>query len=175
MEALRERLPYEIAARDFRAVADRASLESEIVREESTLRLKSHRVQLGGSDGALGARIEQALREAGFQPPDVKQLAEALKLAPSDTARAQDPARDAGTAGTAGKVASDLYFDCGALESARARLIEHLRTNPEITAARYRDLLGASRRFAIALLDYFDHAGVTTRVGDTRRLRAKAV
>jgi hypothetical protein len=34
-------------------------------------------------------------------------------------------------------------------------------------------MLGASRKFAIALLDYFDHAGVTTRVGDVRRLRAK--
>ncbi len=46
--------------------------------------------------------------------------------------------------------------------------------SPEITAATYRDLLGASRKFAIALLDYFDHAGVTTRVGDARRLHAKA-
>ncbi|MFI5351871.1 MAG: selenocysteine-specific translation elongation factor [Candidatus Binatales bacterium] len=175
MEAMRERLPYEIAARDFRAVVDRVSLESEIVREESTLRLKSHRVQLGGSEGALGARIEQVLREAGFQPPDVKQLGEALKLAPSDTARLKTLLATLERQGRLVKVASDLYFDCGALESARARLIEHLHANPEITAARYRDLLGASRRFAIALLDYFDHAGVTTRVGDARRLRTKAV
>jgi len=43
---------------------------------------------------------------------------------------------------------------------------------PQITAATFRDLLGASRKFAIALLDHFDHTGVTTRVGDTRRLRS---
>jgi len=36
-----------------------------------------------------------------------------------------------------------------------------------------RDLLGASRKFAIALLDYFDHTGFTTRVGDLRRLRGR--
>ena len=30
----------------------------------------------------------------------------------------------------------------------------------------YRDVLNASRKFAIALLDYFDHIGLTTRVGD---------
>jgi hypothetical protein len=29
----------------------------------------------------------------------------------------------------------------------------------------------ASRKFAIALLDYFDHIGLTTRAGDTRKLR----
>ncbi len=173
MEAMRERLPYDVAARDFRAVIDRMS--PEIEREESTLRLKSHRVQLGGSDGALGARIEQVLKEAGFQPPDVKQLGEALKLAPSETARLKALLATLERQGRLAKVATDLYFDCTALESARARLIEHLRANPEITAAKYRDLLGASRRFAIALLDYFDHAGVTTRVGDARRLRTKAI
>ena len=51
------------------------------------------------------------------------------------------------------------------------RLVEYLKTHPDITAAIFRDKLGASRKFAIALLDYFDHAGVTTRVGDNRRLR----
>jgi len=173
MEAMRERLPYEIAARDFRAVVDRVGLEIE--RAESTLRLSRHRVQLGGADGALGGRIEQVIKGAGFQPPDVKQLGEALKLAPSDTARLKALLAALERDGRLVKVASDLYFDCGVLESARARLIEHLRTNPEITAARYRDLLGASRRFAIALLDYFDHGGVTTRVGDARRLRTKVV
>ena len=60
----------------------------------------------------------------------------------------------------------------GAADTAKDRLIEHLATHPEITAATFRDLLGASRKFAIALLDHFDHTGVTTRVGDTRRLRS---
>ena len=50
----------------------------------------------------------------------------------------------------------------------------YLQKHPEITAAAYRDLLGASRKFAIALLDYFDHSGVTMRVGDARKLRAEA-
>src|SRR5271154_6082051 len=56
MEALRTRLPYEIGARAFRPIVDRISHESEIVREESTLRLKSHRVQLGGAAETLGRR-----------------------------------------------------------------------------------------------------------------------
>jgi selenocysteine-specific elongation factor len=71
------------------------------------------------------------------------------------------------------KIATDLYFSREAMEAARQRLLDHLKTAPEITAAAFRDLLGASRKFAIALLDYFDHAGVTTRVGDARRLRVR--
>ena len=51
--------------------------------------------------------------------------------------------------------------------------MERLESGGEITAATYRDALKASRKFAIALLDYFDHSGVTTRVGDARKLRAR--
>ncbi|HYK63534.1 MAG TPA: selenocysteine-specific translation elongation factor, partial [Patescibacteria group bacterium] len=71
MEALRTRLPFEIGARAFRPIVDRLSGESEIVREESALRLRSHRVQLGGDAGTLGGQIEDALRRAEFQPPDL--------------------------------------------------------------------------------------------------------
>jgi len=69
------------------------------------------------------------------------------------------------------KVATDLYFARAAFDAAQAKLIERLKADGEVTAASYRDSLKASRKFAIALLDYFDHTGVTTRVGDLRKLR----
>jgi selenocysteine-specific elongation factor len=174
MEALRTRLPYEVGARAFRALVDRLARDSAIVREDSVLRLKDHRVQLGGDAGRLGARIEELLARAEFQPPDLKQLADALKLPAAEMARLRTVLGAMEHEGRVVKIATDLYFDRAAFELARTRLLEHLGRNPEITAAAYRDLLGASRKFAIALLDHFDHAGVTTRVGDERRLRARA-
>ncbi len=173
MEALRERLPYEVSARAFRALIDRLARESDLVREESLLRLKSHRVRLGGDEGRLGERLAEALAHAGYQPPELKQLAEELKLPASQLARMRTLMGALEREGRVVKIATDLYFSRPALEAARARLLEHLRGAPEITAATYRDLLGASRKFAIALLDYFDHAGVTVRVGDARRLRTR--
>jgi selenocysteine-specific elongation factor len=173
MEALRERLPYEVSARAFRALVDRLGRESDLVREESVLRLKSHRVRLGGDEGRMGERLAAALAEAGFHPPDLKQLAEELKLPPSELARMRTLLGALEREGRVVKIATDLYFSRAAMEAARQRLLDHLKTAPEITAATFRDLLGASRKFAIALLDYFDHSGVTTRVGDARRLRAR--
>src|ERR1700682_165236 len=87
MEAMRTRMPYQIGARAFRPIIDRISREAEIVREEGTLRLKSHRVQLGGDAGILGASIEAALTSAQFQPPELKQLADALKIPAHDLQR----------------------------------------------------------------------------------------
>lgn len=171
MEVLRARLPYDVAPRAFRALLDRICRETGIVREESALHLADHRVRLGGDDGKIGARVEAMLKEAGFQPPDLKQLIEALKLPGTELARLRTLLTAMEREGRVVKVATDLYFDGGALEAAKTRLTERLKADGEITAAVYRDMLNASRKFAIALLDYFDHAGLTTRVGDLRKLR----
>ncbi|MGH7924950.1 MAG: selenocysteine-specific translation elongation factor [Candidatus Binatus sp.] len=171
MEALRTRLPYEIGARAFRPIVDRMSRESEIVREESVLRLKSHRVQLGGDTETLGAGIETALTKAQFQPPDFKQLAESLKIPANQFQHLRTVLLAMERQGRVVKIATDLYFSRAAADAAKNRLVKFLETHDEITAAAFRDLLGASRKFAIVLLDHFDHSGVTTRVGDIRRLR----
>ncbi|HVA79366.1 MAG TPA: SelB C-terminal domain-containing protein, partial [Candidatus Binataceae bacterium] len=174
MEALRSRLPWQVSARSFRSIIDRLARETGIVRDDSIVRLASHQVHLGGDAGRLGALIETALGRAGFQPPDLSQLTAELKLAPSALGQMRTIAAAIEREGRLVKIATDLYFARGALDRARAILLEHLAKNPEITAAIYRDLLGASRKFAIAILDYFDHSGVTTRVGDARRIRARA-
>jgi selenocysteine-specific elongation factor len=173
MESLRVRLPYEVEPRAFRNVLDRLARETELAREESLVRLKSHRVQLGGETGELGNRIERLLNDAGFQPPDLKQLAESLKLSSAELPRLRSVLGAIERQGRVVKIAADFYFARTPLEAARAKLIERLQRDGEISAATYRDSLNASRKFAIALLDYFDHSGVTIRVGDIRRLRTR--
>ncbi|MGH8012743.1 MAG: selenocysteine-specific translation elongation factor [Candidatus Binataceae bacterium] len=173
MEALRVQLPYVVGARAFRALLDRLGREAGIVREESVVRLESHQVKLGGVDGKLSARIAQTLKEARFQPPDLKQMADALKITSAEFAHLRGVISAMEREGRVVKVATDLYFERDALDAAREALMQRLTADGEITAAVYRDLLGASRKFAIALLDYFDHSGVTVRVGDTRKPRSR--
>jgi len=71
------------------------------------------------------------------------------------------------------KVAADLAFAYEVVEGVERRMRAHLEQAGEITAAELRDLIGASRKYSIPLLDYFDHTGVTVRSGDLRRLREK--
>ncbi|HTR60070.1 MAG TPA: SelB C-terminal domain-containing protein, partial [Candidatus Binataceae bacterium] len=98
---------------------------------------------------------------------------EELKLAPAASSQLRTVLAAMEREGRVVKIATDLYFGKAAFDAARERLVGYLGKHPDITAAIYRDLLGASRKFAIALLDYFDHSGVTTRVGDLRRLRPR--
>jgi selenocysteine-specific elongation factor len=173
MESLRMRLPYEVSARAFRALVGRLVSETDIVREESTLRLNRHKVELGGGVGRFAERLDQILGEAGYHPPDLKQLLETLNLPISDLPHLRTVLGAMEREGRVVKIATDLYFARTPFESARDRLMKRLAADGEITAATYRDALNASRKYAIALLDYFDHSGVTTRVGDIRRLRSR--
>jgi selenocysteine-specific elongation factor len=174
MEALRSDLPHSISPRDFRLILERMGDEAALVREDSHLRLASHRVQLTAAQDDLRGRIERILDEAGFQPPELKQLAERLQLPPPELPRLRTLLTAMERENRVVRVASELYFSPAALEVAKASLIERLQIDGKITAAVYRDVLRASRKFAIALLDYFDHAGVTLRSGDDRKLRTPA-
>ena len=73
--------------------------------------------------------------------------------------------------GKVARIAPDLYYARGAADEAKSLIEAHCRHHGEITAATLRDLLGASRKFAIAFLDWCDRTGVTLRVGDLRKLR----
>jgi selenocysteine-specific elongation factor len=172
MEALRMRSPYQAAPRLFRTLIDRLAAESELERDESILRLRSHRVELAGEDRKLAAAIEAALEAAGFQPPDVRQLISTLKFAGVSDARFLQLLEVLERERRIVRIAKDLYFSSSAVKAAQMLLLGYFKTHNEISAAVFRDLLQASRKFAIALLDYFDHSGFTLRVGDMRRLRA---
>jgi selenocysteine-specific elongation factor len=65
-----------------------------------------------------------------------------------------------------GSVISQAEYD-----EAKALLVAECEREGTITLARFRDLLGASRRVAQLLLERFDADRVTLRVGDERRLR----
>jgi selenocysteine-specific elongation factor len=53
----------------------------------------------------------------------------------------------------------------------KAKLVDYLRQNNEISVPQFKDLTQTSRKFAIPLMEYFDASRVTVRVGENRRLR----
>ncbi len=68
------------------------------------------------------------------------------------------------------KVGTDVYRG-EQIAAIRVRLEERLRRDGPLAPAEFRDLIGASRKYAVPLLEWFDAAGVTLRSGDARVLR----
>ena len=168
MESLRTQLSFEVPPRAFRWCVDRLVAAGRLVREESLVRAPEHRVALGAGGRALGGRLEQLLCEARFTPPDLRQLEETLGVARKDILEVLAVLE---SEGKVVRVMPDLYYTRAAADESVALVRTHCRAHGEITAATFRDLIGASRKFAIAFLDWCDRTGVTVRVGDLRKLR----
>jgi selenocysteine-specific elongation factor len=69
------------------------------------------------------------------------------------------------------KVADDIAFTREAYDSAVELVRAIIGESGSVTVASLRDRMGASRRPALALLEYLDAQHVTRRVGDARVLR----
>jgi selenocysteine-specific elongation factor len=72
------------------------------------------------------------------------------------------------------QVSGEVVFRSAEMESMQAFLRDYLSKNTAITAAEFRDHFQTSRKYALAVLEYFDAAGFTVRDGDNRRLKKPA-
>jgi selenocysteine-specific elongation factor len=172
MESLRTQIAPDLSPKLYRTLLDALIAEGVIARgNSSTVRLPSHEVILKRDEEELGTRAEALITAGGVTPPDLKQIETSLRVARQ---RLQPILQQLERQGKVVKITADLYFGREHVERARTLLRQYAEAHGEINAATFRDLLGASRKFSIALLDYFDRTGFTLRVGDVRKLRAPA-
>ena len=90
-------------------------------------------------------------------------------LTPGDEAAAAYLARE----GRIVRAARDLAFTSEGFAQAQAAVVELAAAGGAVTIASLRDRLGISRRYAQAILEALDAAGITRRIGDERVLRRR--
>ncbi|HVL35299.1 MAG TPA: SelB C-terminal domain-containing protein, partial [Burkholderiales bacterium] len=141
--------------------------EAALVREGPHVRLASHRAELNPADAALWHKVRAALEAAALRPPTLAELAAALALEPRKLEAALSRAA---RQGLVVRVSKNRFF----LPAALARLQDIARAEARaagtLTAATFRDRSGIGRNLAIEVLEYFDRAKFTRRVGDARVL-----
>jgi selenocysteine-specific elongation factor len=109
--------------------------------------------------------IEAAFASAGLKAPTLKDVLAGLKI---DTPRAQKIVTLLLREKVLIKISEDLVFHRDALGELRKRMLSEKEKSPKINVARFKDLAGVSRKYAIPLLEYLDREHVTHRVGDER-------
>jgi selenocysteine-specific elongation factor len=109
--------------------------------------------------------IEQAFASAGLKVPSLKEVLAGLKV---DKLRAQKIVTLLLRDKVLIKISEELVFHQSALADLRQRVTALKSTTPRIDVARFKDMTGVSRKYAIPLLEYLDRERVTRRVGDER-------
>jgi selenocysteine-specific elongation factor len=109
--------------------------------------------------------IEQAFASAGLKVPSLKEVLAGLKV---DKIRAQKIVTLLLREKVLIKISEELVFHQSALIDLRHKIAALKTTAPKIDVARFKDMTGVSRKYAIPLLEYLDRERVTRRVGDER-------
>ena len=169
MEELRDKLPWRIPARLFRAFTDRLEGENVIAREGSLLRLPGHKITLSDPEQQSMERITSLLAATPLSPPTLPQVENETGIS---RAKLIGFMRLLERSGAVARVSDDLYFLRDSIEGVTRALRAELSEGDEITPAMFRDRFNTTRKYAIPLLEYLDREGVTVRTGDVRRLKA---
>jgi selenocysteine-specific elongation factor len=136
----------------------------DVVAEGPGLRLPDHRVQLDPAHTTARQELLATLERDPFAPPRLTEAAEAAGATPALV-------RELEAAGEIVRLSADLALTADALDEAVSRLRDAYASEGPLTAARAKEVLGTTRKYALPLLEELDRRGVTRRLGDVRELR----
>ncbi len=107
----------------------------------------------------------RAIREGGFSPPLSRRWPRRSGL---DKNVLRDLLGILLEEGDIEQVNPDYFLASGRLAEAEERIRAHLDAHGRLGVAEVREMLGASRKYAIPLLEHLDRKRVTRRDGDFR-------
>ena len=141
--------------------------DGRLVREGRYLRVPEHEPRLSPRDAALWSKVSIHLGEDAVKPPVLAELAGTLGV--DRSLLALFLGRSTGR-GLLVKVAPNRFFHPGAVRRL-AEVAEGLAAAADdgrFDAKTFRDTSGIGRNLTIQVLEYFDGAGLTRRIGDAR-------
>jgi selenocysteine-specific elongation factor len=162
-EELREQV--KASSEVFAAILEMLAREKKLSMTGELVHLPGRGVALKDEEAESKQTIEKAFSSAGLQVPALKDVLAGLKV---DKARAQKIVTLLLRDKTLVKVSDDLVFHREALGNLRKRIAAEKGKSAKMDVARFKELTGVSRKYAIPLLEYLDRERVTQRVGNER-------
>ncbi len=148
-----------MGAREFAAILAALVQSGAVVDRHPLLAAPGFEPAPGEQDGRAAQHFVASLEAAGAMPP-TDALPDAEMLAYLEHT------------GRVVRVAEGVVFGARAYDAIEAQVVGALKEAGTITLAEVRDLLGTSRKYAQALLEYLDEKRITARRGDVRVLRS---
>jgi selenocysteine-specific elongation factor len=164
-EALREQV--KASSEVFTAALDLLSREKRIESVGDLVRLPGHGVIMKDEEAESKQKIEEAFAAAGLKVPALHEVIAGLKV---DKVRAQKIVTLLLRDKLLVKISDELVFHRSALEELRRLIAAQKAKSPKMDVAKFKELTGVSRKYAIPLLEYLDRERVTKRVGDVREI-----
>jgi len=149
----------------FLALLEKLTKDKKLEIAGESVRLPGQGVVMKDEEAESKKTIEAAFSSAGLKVPALNAVLADLKI---DKVRAQKIVTLLLRDKVLVKLSDELVFHRKALEGLRQQLAVEKTKSPKMDVARFKDLTGVTRKYAIPLLEYLDRERVTKRVGDAR-------
>lgn len=123
--------------------------------------------KLSSAEEKAYANLIRAIREGGFQPPTLEELAGS---AAGELKRLERLATLAVASGEMVRIVGTIYLHRESERRLRETVARLISTAGDVAVSQVRSELNSSRKFVVPFLEYLDRIGYTERVGDQRRL-----
>jgi selenocysteine-specific elongation factor len=144
----------------------------ELMIAEKKLAVTGEQVHLAGcqvvmqdEEAESKRQIESIFASAGLKVPALKEALASVKI---DRVRAQKLVTLLLREAVLIKIGEEMVFHREALEEVKRMVRGYKATSPRIDVARFKELAGVTRKYAIPLLEYLDREHVTRRAGEER-------
>jgi len=164
-EQLREQVGLTLPKEVFAAVIEHLAREKKLQFSGELVALAGRSVTMQDDEAESKSTIENAFATAGLKVPAMKDVLAGVKV---DKVRAQKIVALLLREGTLIKLSDDLVFHRDALRGLKKSLTEQKSKSDKLDVARFKEMTGISRKYAIPLLEWLDRERVTRRVGDAR-------
>ncbi|MGX6979637.1 selenocysteine-specific translation elongation factor [Vagococcus elongatus] len=160
-EELRTKIGLEMKQKDFDILLTKMA-EDELVKLTPLVSLTGFKIVYNAYQQKDREDIEQKLLNAGFLAMKQDELTEGNKQ--------RKEVLDSLIGKTVVQLDSETVLHVDNINQAVSLVKTHIQTHGKLTLAEFRDLIGASRKYAVLILDYLDKCRITERVDDYRIL-----
>ncbi len=170
-ESLRDHVCRYHPSEVFLAALAELESQNKIILDNEMIRLSSYKTKLSSAETDLKDKIFKIYKNAGLEVP---RLDDALAEAVAETDFAQQEARKYFQLllddGDIVKVTDEFYFFYQAIDRLVATMREYADGTSDrlIDVAKFKEIAGVSRKYAIPLLEYLDQTRITRRAGAGR-------
>jgi selenocysteine-specific elongation factor len=170
-ETLREKIFAQVAPEIFKTTLLHLERENKIIAEKDYIRLGSHNLELSAEEELLREKLRKIYRTAKLEVPKLEDaLSDATGGAKSDVIHARKIFQLLLNSGEIVKISEEFYFAKPEIENLTIKIRAFASGSADrlIDVAKFKDIAGISRKYAIPLLEFFDRERITRRAGDKR-------
>ncbi len=154
-------------------VLERLQKSGKIAFSNEVYHLPEFKVSLAQDEAKIEEAILQILKKNALTPPNIKDVLEELNISPKEATPLLKILLEKKSIV---KLNENIYYDADVISDLEAKTREHFENNEELDPAAFKNITqGLSRKYSIAILEYFDKQKLTMRVGDVRKLRKQII